>query len=50
MLPFVKERVGIGFRECQSQVLQSTTKHLEQAMKNWFQGSSSKTKIQNKEK
>ena len=37
LLPSLKKELP-WLSDCYSQVLQATTKHLEQAMKNWFEG------------
>lgn len=47
MLPRLKKELP-WLGECYSQVLQSTTKHLEQAMKNWFEGRAKKPRFKAK--
>lgn len=47
MLPKLKIELP-WLKECYSQVLQSTTKYLEQAMKNWFEGRARKPRFKAK--
>jgi putative transposase len=47
MLPGLKEELP-WLSDCYSQVLQATTKHLEQAMKNWFEGRAKKPRFKAK--
>ena len=47
MLPGLKKELP-WFMNCYSQVLQATTKHLEQAMKNWFEGRAKKPRFKAK--
>ncbi len=47
MLPDLKKELP-WLSGCYSQVLQATTKHLEQAMKNWFEGRARKPKFKAK--
>ena len=47
MLPDLKIELP-WLSECYSQVLQATTKHLEQAMKNWFEGRARKPRFKAK--
>lgn len=49
MLPGLKKELP-WFMSCYSQVLQATTKHLEQAMKNWFEGRARKPRFKAKKK
>lgn len=44
MLPGLKKELP-WLSDCYSQVLQATTKHLEQAMKNWFEGRAKKPRF-----
>ena len=48
MLPQLKGELPWLKRDCYSQVLQATTKHLEQAMKNWFSGRARKPRFKAK--
>ena len=48
MLPSLKKELPWLKIDCYSQVLQATTKHLEQAMKNWFEGRARKTRFKAK--
>ena len=45
MLPQLKKELPWLKTDCYSQVLQATTKHLEQAMKNWFEGRTKKPRF-----
>ncbi len=45
MLPKLKKELPWLKTDCYSQVLQATTKNLEQAMKNWFEGRAKKPKF-----
>ncbi len=47
MLPELKKELP-WLSDCYSQVLQATTKHLEQAMKNWFEGRAKKPRFKAK--
>ena len=47
MLPHLKKELP-WLSNCYSQVLQATTKHLEQAMKNWFEGRARKPRFKAK--
>jgi putative transposase len=47
MLPKLKIELP-WLADCYSQVLQATTKHLEQAMKNWFEGRAKKPRFKAK--
>lgn len=47
MLPGLKQELP-WLSDCYSQVLQATTKHLEQAMKNWFEGRAKKPRFKAK--
>ena len=47
MLPQLKKELP-WLSDCYSQVLQATTKHLEQAMKNWFEGRARKPRFKAK--
>jgi len=47
MLPGLKQELP-WLKDCYSQVLQATTKHLEQAMKNWFEGRARKPRFKAK--
>ena len=47
MLPGLKKELP-WLSDCYSQVLQATTKHLEQAMKNWFEGRARKPRFKAK--
>ncbi len=47
MLPGLKKKLP-WLSDCYSQVLQATTKHLEQAMKNWFSGRARKPRFKAK--
>ena len=47
MLPGLKVELP-WLSDCYSQVLQATTKHLEQAMKNWFEGRAKKPRFKAK--
>jgi putative transposase len=47
MLPGLKKELP-WLSNCYSQVLQATTKHLEQAMKNWFEGRAKKPRFKAK--
>ncbi len=47
MLPGLKKELP-WLSDCYSQVLQATTKHLEQAMKNWFEGRAKKPRFKAK--
>ncbi len=48
MLPKLKKELPWLKTDCYSQVLQATTKHLEQAMKNWFEGRAKKPRFKAK--
>lgn len=48
MLPELKKELPWLKTDCYSQVLQATTKHLEQAMKNWFEGRAKKPRFKAK--
>ena len=48
MLPQLKQELPWLKTDCYSQVLQATTKHLEQAMKNWFEGRAKKPRFKAK--
>ena len=48
MLPQLKKELPWLKTDCYSQVLQATTKHLEQAMKNWFEGRAKKPRFKAK--
>ncbi len=48
MLPKLKKALPWLKTDCYSQVLQATTKHLEQAMKNWFEGRALKPRFKAK--
>ncbi len=48
MLPQLKKELPWLKTDCYSQVLQATTKHLEQAMKNWFEGRARKPRFKAK--
>ncbi len=48
MLPKLKKALPWLKTDCYSQVLQATTKHLEQAMKNWFEGRTLKPRFKAK--
>nr|MDJ0576134.1 RNA-guided endonuclease TnpB family protein [Xenococcaceae cyanobacterium MO_234.B1] len=50
MLPELKKELPWLKTDCYSQVLQATTKHLEQAMKNWFSGRGRKPRFKAKKK
>ena len=45
LLPKLKKELPWLKTDCYSQVLQATTKHLEQALKNWFEGRARKPKF-----
>ena len=45
LLPGLKQELPWLKSDCYSQVLQATTKHLEQAMKNWFEGRARKPRF-----
>jgi putative transposase len=47
LLPSLKKELP-WLSDCYSQVLQATTKHLEQAMKNWFEGRAKKPRFKAK--
>ena len=47
MLPGLKKELP-WLSDCYSQVLQTTTKHLEQALKNWFEGRAKKPRFKAK--
>lgn len=47
LLPGLKKELP-WLSDCYSQVLQATTKHLEQALKNWFEGRAKKPKFKAK--
>lgn len=49
MLPGLKKELP-WLSDCYSQVLQATTKHLEQAMKNWFSGRARKPRFKAKKR
>ncbi len=48
MLPELKQELPWLKTDCYSQVLQATTKNLEQAMKNWFEGRAKKPRFKAK--
>lgn len=48
MLPQLKKELPWLKTDCYSQVLQATSKHLEQALKNWFEGRAKKPKFKAK--
>ena len=48
MLPQLKKEFPWLKTDCYSQVLQATSKHLEQALKNWFEGRAKKPKFKAK--
>ncbi len=48
MLPGLKKELSWLKTDCYSQVLQATTKHLEQALKNWFEGRAKKPRFKAK--
>ncbi len=48
LLPQLKKELPWLKTDCYSQVLQATTKHLEQAMKNWFEGRARKPRFKAK--
>ncbi|MDJ0533427.1 MAG: transposase [Xenococcaceae cyanobacterium MO_207.B15] len=48
LLPGVKKELPWLKTDCYSQVLQATTKNLEQAMKNWFKGRAKKPRFKAK--
>ena len=48
LLPKLKKELPWLKTDCYSQVLQATTKHLEQALKNWFSGRARKPKFKAK--
>lgn len=48
MLPQLKKELPWLKTDCYSQVLQATSKHLEQALKNWFEGRSKKPRFKAK--
>ncbi len=48
MLPELKKELPWLKTDCYSQVLQSVTKNLEQAMKNWFEGRAKKPRFKAK--
>ena len=48
LLPSLKKELPWLKTDCYSQVLQATTKHLEQAMKNWFEGRAKKPRFKAK--
>ena len=48
MLPELKKELPWLKTDCYSQVLQATTKHLEQAMKNWFEAKAKKPRFKAK--
>ncbi len=48
LLPGLKQELPWLKTDCYSQVLQATTKHLEQAMKNWFEGRAKKPRFKAK--
>ena len=48
MLPELKQELHWLKTDCYSQVLQATTKNLEQAMKNWFEGRAKKPRFKSK--
>lgn len=48
LLPGLKKELSWLKTDCYSQVLQATTKHLEQAMKNWFEGRARKPRFKAK--
>jgi putative transposase len=47
LLPGLKKEL-LWLSDCYSQVLQATTKHLEQALKNWFEGRAKKPRFKAK--
>ena len=49
MLPELKKELPWLKTDCYSQVLQATSKHLEQALKNWFEGRAKKPKFKAKQ-
>ena len=49
MLPQLKKELPWLKTDCYSQVLQATSKHLEQALKNWFEGRAKKPKFKAKQ-
>lgn len=48
MLPSLKKELPWLKTDCYSQVLQATSKHLEQALKNWFEGRAKKPRFKAK--
>ncbi len=48
MLPQLKKELPWLKTDCYSQVLQATSKHLEQALKNWFEGRAKKPRFKAK--
>lgn len=49
MLPQLKKELPWLKTDCYSQVLQATSKHLEQALKNWFEGRAKKPRFKSKQ-
>ena len=49
MLPQLKKELSWLKTDCYSQVLQATSKHLEQALKNWFEGRAKKPRFKAKQ-
>ena len=49
MLPQLKKELPWLKTDCYSQVLQATSKHLEQALKNWFEGRAKKPRFKAKQ-
>ena len=49
MLPLLKKELPWLKTDCYSQVLQATSKHLEQALKNWFEGRAKKPRFKAKQ-
>ena len=49
MLPNLKKELPWLKTDCYSQVLQATSKHLEQALKNWFEGRAKKPRFKAKQ-
>ena len=49
MLPHLKKELPWLKTDCYSQVLQATSKHLEQALKNWFEGRAKKPRFKAKQ-
>ena len=48
MLPSLKKELPWLKTDCYSQILQATSKHLEQALKNWFEGRAKKPRFKAK--